>query len=63
MRHRFVRREFFDNMDTMEELLNPSPPEPAAETDGTELAALTTERDRLAAEKEELWDRFLRKQA
>ncbi len=47
----------------MEELLNPSPPEPATETDETELAALTAERDRLAAEKEQLWDRFLRKQA
>ena len=50
-------------MESMEELLNPLPTQPATEADGTELTALTAERDRLAAEKEELWDRFLRKQA
>jgi molecular chaperone GrpE len=54
----------------MEDLLRPSEGEsvtaPTAEAEtapAADLAALTAERDRALAEKEELWDRFLRKQA
>ncbi len=54
----------------MEDLLNPEPDTgvaaeetaPAAES-GPTLESVTAERDRLQAERDELWDRFLRKQA
>ena len=51
----------------MEELLNPSPepsgPAEPQSQNGTDLAAMTAERDRAVAEKQEIWDRYLRKQA
>ena len=53
----------------MEELLNPPPDSEVAagnggEVDGAQaLEALAAERDRTRAEKDELWDRFVRKQA
>lgn len=58
-------------MKKMEKLLHPTTEpaertaaEAAAETsDGTDVGALAAERDRALAEKEELWDRFVRKQA
>jgi molecular chaperone GrpE len=54
----------------MEELLDPQPESGAGPSDAAAavepaqaLDAMTAERDRLQGEKDELWDRFLRKQA
>ena len=53
----------------MEELLNPQPDSEVAADAGAPaeaaqaLETVTAERDRLQAERDELWDRFLRKQA
>ncbi len=54
----------------MEELLKPQDTPSAeagatqvASAEGADLATLTAERDRVLAEKDEIWDRYLRKQA